>query len=170
MLLFYILFPLYLSLYTPLGFYVWLCSYQAYNVIRSNSWFKGSEEQLSALRSFIQSEVTDPDQRQKCVEAIDPLGWSFKAMQNAEVPLECGMIYMWPLAINEGFLDILKGKHPVALILLAFYCTQLHLFSDYWFVGQRGQVLLSEVSLILPSQFTSWLDWPRAMISQKWGT
>jgi hypothetical protein len=132
----------------------------------SSNIFKGVEPQLGRLWQIVESDTADPEERTTFSQALDLLALSFKAIHNAELPLECGMIYMWPLSVNEEFFDLLRQRHAVALLLLGFYCAQLHVFCDYWFVGRRGQSLFSSISAVLPSRFTPWLEWPRDFIFQ----
>ncbi|KAL2823810.1 hypothetical protein BDW59DRAFT_148366 [Aspergillus cavernicola] len=130
--------------------------------------FKGITIQLTNLHHLIESEITPPDQKDTFFHALDRLQASFESIQSAELPLECGMLYMWPLSIEENFFILLRQQHPVALVFLAFYCAQLHAFSDYWFVGRQGAAWLSHVSAALPGRLTSWLVWPRAVVSAEW--
>ncbi|KAL4940669.1 hypothetical protein BDV06DRAFT_213312 [Aspergillus oleicola] len=79
-------------------------------------------------------------------QALDRLKASFICIENAPPPLECGMLYMWPLSVEEQFFTFLRQRHPVALVLLAFYCAQLRAFEDYWFVGRQGRLYNSTKS------------------------
>ncbi|RHZ43560.1 uncharacterized protein CDV56_101857 [Aspergillus thermomutatus] len=115
-------------------------------------------------RQLIESDPAEPEERNTFSQALHHLQLSFKAIHNAELPLECGMIYMWPLSVKEEFFDLLRQRRAVALVLLGFYCAQLHVFCDYWFVGRRGHLLFSSISAVLPSRLASWLDWPRDFI------
>jgi hypothetical protein len=124
------------------------------------------EFQLDRLRQFIETDTVEPEEKNTFFQALDRLTLSFKAIHNAELPLECGMIYMWPLSVNEVFFDQLRQRHAVALVLLGFYCAQLHVFSDFWFVGRRGHLLFSSISAVLPSRMAPWLEWPRDFIFQ----
>jgi hypothetical protein len=74
------------------------------------------------------------------------------------------MIYIWPLSVREDFIFLLKEMNMAALVLTAYYCAQLCAFRDYWFVGQRAQMLFSEIATALPGQLSTWLDWPKNVI------
>lgn len=130
----------------------------------SSNLFQGVEFHLDRLRHFIETDTADSDERNTFSQALDHLTLSFKTIHNAELPLECGMIYMWPLSVNEESFDQLGQRHAVALVLLGFYCAQLHVFCDYWFVGRRGHLLFSSILAALPSRMVPWLEWPRDFI------
>lgn len=80
------------------------------------------------------------------------------------------MLFLWPLSIEEPFFNCLRQRHPVALVLLAFYCAQLYALSDYWFVGKQGAAWLSHVTVALGGRFDALLEWPRAVVEREWNT
>jgi hypothetical protein len=75
------------------------------------------------------------------------------------------MLYIWPLSVEEQYFEFLRQRHPVALVLLAFYCAQLRAFEDYWFVGRQGAVWLENVEAVLDGRLSEWLLWPRGVFS-----
>ncbi|KAL3469573.1 hypothetical protein BJX99DRAFT_69239 [Aspergillus californicus] len=132
------------------------------------SRFQGITSQLEHLHDFVNSEIAIPEDRETFFQALGRLKASFNSIQNAEPPLECGMLYLWPLSIEEPFFNFLRQRHPVALVLLAFYCAQLYAFSDYWFVGKQGAAWLSHVTVALGGRFDGLLEWPRAVVEREW--
>ncbi|KAL5042233.1 hypothetical protein BDW71DRAFT_217084 [Aspergillus fruticulosus] len=128
--------------------------------------FEGLTPHLNSLQPLIISEIPDDTERATFLQALDRLKASFTSIENATPPLECGMLYMWPLAVEDQFFDFLRQQHPVALVLLAFYCAQLRAFEDYWFVGRQGAVWLGHVEAVLERRLNEWLLWPRAVFSE----
>ncbi|KAF7587789.1 hypothetical protein BBP40_006699 [Aspergillus hancockii] len=133
----------------------------------SDGLFEGIDEQLDYLSQLIESDIPKPEQRTICFQALECLKASFRTIQHTELPLECGMVYMWPLAVDDAFIDLLKQKHEIALVLLTFYCAQLHVFSCYWFIGSRSHQLFLKIADVLADRYTSWLEWPEGIISQR---
>ncbi|OJJ07717.1 hypothetical protein ASPVEDRAFT_142123 [Aspergillus versicolor CBS 583.65] len=128
--------------------------------------FDGLEEHLAHLHQLIQSNISDSISAESYLRALDRLKASFETIRCFELPLEIGLLYIWPLSIDEPFFNELKQRHPVALVFLATYSVQLHAFSDYWFVGQQGFAWLSRISAVLPGEFHEFLTWPRLYSSQ----
>ncbi|KAL4977915.1 hypothetical protein BDW66DRAFT_131319 [Aspergillus desertorum] len=122
---------------------------------------------LNNLHTLITTEITTPAERTSFLNALDRLRATFTSLAVAERPLECGMLYMWPLSIDEQFFEFLRQRHPVALVLLAFYCAQLHAFEDYWFVGKQGAAWLRHVESALETSFRNWLVWPKAVLADE---
>ncbi|KAL4912851.1 hypothetical protein BDW62DRAFT_9893 [Aspergillus aurantiobrunneus] len=119
--------------------------------------------QLINLQHLINTE-TSPTERESFLVALSRLQSSFEALENADLPLECGTLYMWPIAVDETFFTHLRNRHPVALVLLAFWCAQIPSFSDYWFIGRRGVAWLETVAAAVPPRLEGWLAWPRGVV------
>ncbi|RAL13878.1 uncharacterized protein BO97DRAFT_366278 [Aspergillus homomorphus CBS 101889] len=132
-----------------------------------NKLFVGLENELHQLSSFLDAELPEIHQRFSCGHALEQLDYSFKCIQNAELPLECGMIFIWPISVKEEFIYLVKEMNVGALVLMAYYCAQLCLFEDYWFVGERARSLFSEISTALPERLWKWLAWPKSVIYHK---
>ncbi|KAI2817542.1 transcriptional regulator family: Fungal Specific TF [Aspergillus niger] len=132
-----------------------------------NKLFLGIENELHQLSYFLDVELPENHQKFPCVHALEQLDFSFKCIQNAELPLECGMIFIWPLSFEEEFMHLLKEMNVGALVLMAYYCAQLCVFEDYWFVGERARSLFSEISTALPERLWKWLAWPKSIIYHK---
>ncbi|KAL3440277.1 hypothetical protein BJX65DRAFT_35232 [Aspergillus insuetus] len=129
--------------------------------------FKGLTSHLTALQTLITSKIPNATERSTFLQTLDRLKASFTCIENAPPPLECGMLYMWPLSVDEQFFSLLQQRHPVALVLLASYCAQLRAFEDYWFVGRQGMVWLGHVEAALIGRLSEWLRWPRGVLSER---
>lgn len=127
--------------------------------------FAGLGDQLCHLRSRLASETLSEAARYVYDEAIFQFEKSCRLIERAEMPVECGMIFLWPLSVPEDFLSLIEGRDPLALVLLGFYCTQLHLFRHFWFVEKRVDALLHATLATIPSEYLGLLDWPRRFCS-----
>lgn len=121
--------------------------------------FTGLNEQIEQLRHRLSMESLNEADRLIYDHAISEIGRTCRAIEHATKPVQCGMIFM-PLSVREEFVGFLKTKQPFALVLLAYYCTQLHAFSHFWFVKQRAGVVLSGISAEMPSEYADLLKWP----------
>ncbi|KAL4946552.1 hypothetical protein BDV06DRAFT_208661 [Aspergillus oleicola] len=126
----------------------------------------GSEDPLSDrlinLTQLISSEVP-PTERDTFEHALSRLRRTYRAIDLAAT-LECGLLYVWPIAVEEEFFNHMKVGHPVALILLAHWCALIPRFSDYWFIGNRGRDWFGRVEDMIPERLTEWLVCPREAI------
>ncbi|KAL4904637.1 hypothetical protein BDW74DRAFT_185543 [Aspergillus multicolor] len=134
----------------------------------STPLFKNLTPNLEALERLITTTPIIPTSAQPTfLQALSRLKATFVCIEtcNAAQPLECGMLYMWPLSIEEEFFAFLQQRHPVALVLLAFYCAQLHAFRQYWFVGGQGGVWLACAEEALDGEYREFLGWPRGVLA-----
>ncbi|KAJ0426809.1 hypothetical protein BJY00DRAFT_297786 [Aspergillus carlsbadensis] len=128
--------------------------------------FKGLTPQLISLQTLITSKTPNATKRSTLLQALDRLKASFTCIISAPRPLECGMLYMWPLSIKKQFFDFLQTQHPMALVILAFYSVQLYAFKDYWFISGQGAAWLGHVKVALEGRLSKWLLWPRGVLSE----
>ncbi|KAI9367226.1 hypothetical protein BJX61DRAFT_538235 [Aspergillus egyptiacus] len=133
---------------------------------RTIAQFDGLEDHLALLHRLIETEISDQTLTEPFHHALDRLKAAFEYIQNFPPPLEIGLLYIWPLSVREPFFTQLRQRNPAALVFLASYCVHLHVFSDYWFIGQQGSVWLSRISAVLPSDYHDYLVWPRLCMSR----
>lgn len=123
--------------------------------------FLGLDEPINQLQHLVASEPIDEGERSIYTHALSELVSSFRSIENAETPAECGMVFIWPLSVCDEFVGRIEQKSPIALILLAYYCAQLRCFSHFWFIERQTSAILSRISAILPVRLEAWLEWPR---------
>ncbi|KAL2858490.1 hypothetical protein BJY01DRAFT_399 [Aspergillus pseudoustus] len=136
---------------------------------RQTPLFEDLTPHVTDLHTLITSEIPNITERDPFLQALARLKASFNTIENAETPLECGLLYVWPLSVEEQFFSLLRQRHPIALVLLSFYCAQLRAFENYWFVGRQGAVWLGHVEAALEGRFSEWLVWPRGVLTHEWG-
>jgi hypothetical protein len=69
-------------------------------------------------------------------------------------------VYIWPVQVSQEYLDLLKDKDPVALILLAHYCILLAQLDSHWYMGGYSKKLFSRIYNQLDQEWRQWLHWP----------
>ncbi|KAL4780391.1 hypothetical protein BJX76DRAFT_338108 [Aspergillus varians] len=55
----------------------------------------------------------------------------------------------WMFRIPSRYLDLVREKQPLALIIFAHYCAVLHHLRDRWWMGNWGSRLVKEISQLL---------------------
>lgn len=78
------------------------------------------------------------------------------------------LIQTWPIILQNRFLDMCRGKHPVAVLILAHYAVLMGCRErDFWFFRGWPVAILEQAETILGSLGPEWsglLEWPRRMI------
>ncbi|KAF7626748.1 hypothetical protein F9C07_2287337 [Aspergillus flavus] len=123
--------------------------------------FDGLDGQISRLRYRLTVEVLAEEERSVLEHAITELEKTCQRIEHARTLSASGMIYIWPIVVRVGFISLIEQRQPFALVLLACYCTQLHVFRRFWVLERRAESLLSEVLEVMPPEYADLLDWPR---------
>ncbi|KAK1574739.1 fungal Zn binuclear cluster domain-containing protein [Colletotrichum navitas] len=82
----------------------------------------------------------------KCIAKVSPVN----AMS---APVEFRAVFLWPIMMSADYLDLLRQRHPAALVVLAHYCVIIHLaepFSGWDALGRAGNVAHRD----------DWNQWP----------
>ncbi|KAH7129830.1 hypothetical protein B0J13DRAFT_452185 [Dactylonectria estremocensis] len=80
---------------------------------------------------------------------------------------ELTVAIIWPMTLNDGFLALLRVRHPAALVVVAHYCTVLHSAgSDYWFMRGWGRCVATAIAECLAPPWKESIQWPLAYISE----
>lgn len=75
--------------------------------------------------------------------AIERLQYAF-SLSGAPSRSYCTIrsVLMWPMELEDEFLNLLNARRPEALIILAYYGVLLHSFRDSWMVYNSGASLV----------------------------
>lgn len=148
----------------PLRLFVW-DGLPYYSESRSlDGFYRDFVLQIHRLKHFFAREDIDSTQRGVYNHGLSELEASLSRMRNAGLALECGMAFLWPISVRDDLFHSIQRKCPYALVVLAYYCAQLHLFRDFWFLRRLSQTLLESISVCLPSRLSCWLEWPRTIL------
>lgn len=123
--------------------------------------FHGLNDQINRLRYRLTVEVLEEEERSILEHAIIELKKACQRIERAHSPSACGLIFIWPITVRNGFVSLIEKRQPFALVLLACYCAQLHVFRRFWVMESRAESLLSEVLAVMPPGYADLLDWPR---------
>lgn len=127
--------------------------------------FAGLNDQIYYLRNQLASEPLSQADKYVYDQAIYHLEKTSRSIEQAATPAECGMVFVWPLSVPEGFVGLVERRQPLALVLLAYYCTHLYSFRQFWFVEKRAIALLHGISAAIPPEYANLLEWPTQLCS-----
>ncbi|RMJ05253.1 hypothetical protein CDV36_014091 [Fusarium kuroshium] len=101
----------------------------------------------------------DPVVKALAEEAIFALGESV-GRASASSP-ELNVAIIWPMTLKDEFLDLIRARHPAALVVVAHYCTVLDAVgSKFWFLENWGYRLLTAIVEGLGPCWYESVRWP----------
>ena len=82
-------------------------------------------------------------------------------------PPRLGGVIGWPVFNDKDFLQLLRKKDDMALIVLAYYGAALHSFNSFWWLESLGARPVQSVSQTLASDSSPILQWPLKRVSSE---
>ncbi|KZF22976.1 hypothetical protein L228DRAFT_238866 [Xylona heveae TC161] len=75
------------------------------------------------------------------------------------------LIQAWPMHVDPCLLELWEAKHPVAMVILAYYAVLVQLRANLWFFQRWPPLILDYVGQnLVEEEWQTYLDWPRKMI------
>ncbi|KZL79017.1 c6 zinc finger protein [Colletotrichum incanum] len=74
------------------------------------------------------------------------------------------IIFAWLFVLEEDFVVSVEYRHPVALLLLAYYGVLLQRLEHYWFMAGWSLQIVNGVSTLLNPQYMYLLQWPMEQV------
>ncbi|KAH6656899.1 hypothetical protein BKA67DRAFT_173829 [Truncatella angustata] len=74
------------------------------------------------------------------------------------------MVFGWLYRMNDAFVNCVRLKEPVALIIHAYFAVLLKTMSKCWYIEGWCEHLLASVTRMIPGSYKKWLDWPRMQV------
>ncbi|OJJ06001.1 hypothetical protein ASPVEDRAFT_55746 [Aspergillus versicolor CBS 583.65] len=71
----------------------------------------------------------------------------------------------WPNVIQNDYLDLLRQRNPMAMVILAHYAVILGQCSSQWWCSNWGVQLVSVIASLLPEKYTGAMAYPRRMLN-----
>lgn len=101
------------------------------------------------------------EHREAYAQVMVHLRLCFYLSDRADTPLNRkNAALRFPPLMGKQFRAHLAGRHPAALIIMAFWCVLLHRVEDRWWLRGRVQPLLLKIEELLPSDYISLMSWP----------
>jgi hypothetical protein len=109
------------------------------------------------LHELNRAVTTNPVEQQVYSKAIDVLYVTFYKL--VKHPGEWSLALRWAFTAPVEFMDLLKARQPLALVLLGHYCVLLHHGTNQWWMRDWSQRILISVSQILNEQWIKHILW-----------
>ena len=79
---------------------------------------------------------------------------------------ELRAIFLWPMLLSGGHLDLLKSQRPMALVILMYFCVILHYAAeDCWFFKGWGLAVSDSLEVSLAgTTYEQLITWPMSII------
>ncbi|KAL2007562.1 hypothetical protein VTN00DRAFT_9000 [Thermoascus crustaceus] len=71
------------------------------------------------------------------------------------------VIFVWPIAIPQPYLVLLRDRQPEAMVILAYYSALLQRVDDQWFMRGWARYLVSQIDAAVGEEWQAWLAWPK---------
>jgi hypothetical protein len=125
-----------------------------------------TETELVQLRRFadVVHHIYPPDIVDAYGYAIHILELTFEVAANSSMPPSDALLKIWMHFVSERFVELLSERQPGSLIILAHYAVMLRRSEHYWYLEGVAEQLLNIVDAFVPSEWRSWLDWPKVQI------
>lgn len=75
-------------------------------------------------------------------------------------------VFLWPIRVPNGYVNLLRQRHPISLLIIPFYCLLLsYAQRNCWFLEGWSMALLTAVEKeLVDTAYTHFISWPKAMI------
>lgn len=117
--------------------------------------------QILRLKDLVHGFLADEDTAATvaCLEAIDELHTTFQEAlgYNQEQP-RLTMIIAWPATVADTFIDLVYQKHPVPLVILAYFAVLFRLSKTEWWTRNWDKRIIGAVQMSVPPEYYPWLN------------
>lgn len=115
---------------------------------------------VSHLHPWIDSSDDDPTVKASNTKAVE----LFKGALDFHLKLNLRPL-AWPNVIQNDYLDLLRQRNPMAMVILAHYAVILGQCSSQWWCSNWGVQLVSVVASILPQKYAEAIAYPLRMLN-----
>lgn len=124
------------------------------------------ETELVQLRKFSKAvhHLYPPDIVDAYGYAIHILELSFAVAAKSTKSPSDALLKIWMHFVSDRYVELLSEKQPGSLIILAHYAVLMGRGNQYWYLEGVSAQILSIAIAFIPSEWSSWLDWPKAQI------
>lgn len=75
------------------------------------------------------------------------------------------LIQRWPIHVSDAFLELCLARHPVALIIVAYFAVFISKRTNMWFNERWPWLIINSVDRELKgSQWEQFIEWPRQFV------
>ena len=137
------------------------------NDIRDIDWLTQEppvKTELVQLRKFAEvvHHLYPPDIVDAYGHAIHILVLTFEAAEKSYEPPSDALLKIWIHFVSDRYVELLSERQPGSLIIYAHYAVLLRKSSvRYWYLAGVAEQILQVAEALVPSEWSSWLDWPK---------
>ena len=112
--------------------------------------------QVLELERLVYQHITDADQQDATVKSIRRLFINMAVLDDSPKDhSSASLIQRWPIEFDTPFFTLCESRHPIALVLLAWYALLCQKRANIWFFQRWPRVLLHALDREL--QGTEWV-------------
>ena len=122
------------------------------------------ETELVQLRKFAEAvhHLYPPDIVDAYGYAIHVLVLTFAAAAKSHEPPSDALLKIWIHFVSDRYVELLSERQPGSLIIYAHYAVLLQKGSvRYWYLAGLAEQILRVAEVLVPSEWSGWLDWPK---------
>jgi hypothetical protein len=74
------------------------------------------------------------------------------------------LLKIWIHLVSDRYVELLSERQPGSLIIFAHYAVIMHRAEHYWYLEGVAEQILRIADSMVPSEWKSWLNWPKQQI------
>ena len=98
------------------------------------------------------------------VEAFQLLRGCYVSVFNQLAQASAHTIFSWLHHVSDDYLSLVQKKHPVALVIFAYFVVLIKRMEAAWMIKGWPNHLISGIHACMPATKRFWLRWPMARI------
>jgi hypothetical protein len=114
---------------------------------------------LTELNDTVDYEQRSDNERQICAQAITVLRFWFSILA-AKLPTTWLLFLWWPAGVSSDFLQLLKDRNPMALVIFCHWCGGIHPLPTKWYIEGWADRMLKSMLELLGPQWHFAVQWP----------
>jgi hypothetical protein len=134
----------------------------SYDVNHIEATLHSRYPQFPKLELLVSEAVEDADQRAATLKALHGLFVNMAVLE--ESPKDhssASLIQRWAIESDDPFLVLCDSRHPIALIMLAYYAVLVQMRTNLWFFQRWPRLILHDIGVELRgSRWAPWIEEP----------
>ncbi|KAJ5766316.1 uncharacterized protein N7511_003932 [Penicillium nucicola] len=91
------------------------------------------------------SHIYTAAERETYESVIQDLQIAFESLASPQEPSTVTAMFRWIFAVRREFIQMLKSRKPLAMVIVVYFSVLMHRLRGYWWVGDWSQRLLDEI-------------------------
>lgn len=130
----------------------------AYDTTMIKSKLTETYPQVLELEKLVRRQITDPDQQAATLKSVRNLFINMAVLDDSPKDhSSASLIQRWAIEFDMPFFVLCDARHPIAMIVLAWYALLCQKRANIWFFQRWPEVILHAIEKEL--QGTEWEPW-----------